>query len=202
MGGCQPPWGSLWCVDSFQDRAWSRRGNAACEAGASSQHRAFPSPPCPRHCPRKVFRMWSQENFISFSFFTERTLVNYQSPPLGNAAMFQWQPLPTKLRVIKGSTYCCLHSFTIAPYIHSVFFCKNNKPKKIIIYDSKIKLIPYYFKKILIYWISKTPLTFHGFPILNLKKLCLLFVHRQNKNETKQSLKRRSQPQYKWMKPC
>lgn len=54
------------------------------------------------------------------------------------------------LRVIKKSTYCCLHFFTVAPYIHSVFFCKSNKFKKIIIYDLKIKLTLdiYYFKKV------------------------------------------------------
>ena len=86
--------------------------------------------------------------------------------------------------VIKWSTYRCLHFFAIAPHVQSVFLCKSNQLQKIITWDLKIKLTLYYFKKTLIHWILKTPLTFHGFEICpNLKKLCF-FVQRQNQNET------------------
>lgn len=100
--------------------------------------------------------------------------------------------------VIKRSTYRCLHFFTIAPYIQSVFLCKGNQLQQIITWNLKIKLTLNYFKKSLIHWILKTPLTLHGFEILpNLKKLCFCS---QTKSKWNHSFKTKSW--YNMMKIC
>lgn len=57
-------------------------------------------------------------------------------------------------------------------------------------YDIKLKLTLYiyYIKKNLIYWISKSPLTFHCFEILlNLKELCSQTKSELNKTLLKEN---------------
>lgn len=64
------------CGNSFQGRGWSRRGKVEYELGAT--HKLLPNSHCPRHCPGKFFRFWSQYYFISFLFLTKRTFITYK----------------------------------------------------------------------------------------------------------------------------